>query len=338
MWTDGGGQGRVVSESLNRRLQTSALLPPLAKIHLCCQCPQSPLFGRSGTHLHRTTPPPHLTGSDGGRGGQRCVHPVRPFSPAFPFPSTCSGELLPSFLAPPISASSPFPKGVMARAVVLVGSLALAVLVCALPYATAFVLPSGLPPNSPASSALEGDGRRTMSPSSGDPASLEQPLTRLAAAKKKFAGSSCGTGGSTSAAAPSPSKKKQRKGDEVGKGDHIHSYESSFCPSPFDYFPCGSFYYSMYVRDELTLAIFPCYVAKKMNSHSLFPPPILFVCFTFQKTGAGATAGILYEGAGFFCYPCRLWLERPGLRNGALTTNRPRRRPRHCHKQQQQWQ
>jgi hypothetical protein len=109
----------------------------------------------------------------------------------------------------------------MVRAVVLVVSLALSVLVCALPYATAFVLP----PHSLASSSPEGDGRRTMSPA-GEPASLE-PLTRLAAAKKKSAGSGGGSGGSTSAAAPSPSKKKARGKDEVrvrGEGWTSHSF------------------------------------------------------------------------------------------------------------------
>ena len=183
---------------------------------LLSACFRNPRFGHSRTHLPRTTPPPTLDRERRREGGSALREPVHPF----PFSSRL-GVRASSFLPRPFLHQAPPPKGVMVRAVVLVVSLALSVLVCALPYATAFVLP----PHSLASSSPEGDGRRTMSPA-GEPASLE-PLTRLAAAKKKSAGSGGGSGGSTSAAAPSPSKKKARGKDEVrvrGEGWASHSF------------------------------------------------------------------------------------------------------------------
>ncbi|GAB5030554.1 hnh endonuclease [Nannochloropsis oceanica] len=91
----------------------------------------------------------------------------------------------------------------MSRPVIDLISLAVALVMCILTLATAFVVP----PYSLTASSAAGDGRRTVSPA-GD------PLTCLAAAKKKSAGNTSGSGGSTSAATPSSLKKRARKGDE----------------------------------------------------------------------------------------------------------------------------
>ena len=81
-WRDGGGamglsvaglaDGRLLTNFRQQRQHASTLA-------LLSACFRNPRFGHSRTHLPRTTPPPHLTGSDGGRGGQRCVSPCTLF-------------------------------------------------------------------------------------------------------------------------------------------------------------------------------------------------------------------------------------------------------------------
>lgn len=166
-------------------------------------------------------------------------------------------------------------KGIMSRPVIDLISLAVALVMCILTLATAFVVP----PYSLTASSAAGDGRRTVSPA-GD------PLTCLAAAKKKSAGNTSGSGGSTSAATPSSLKKRARKGDEASVGEKGGGSHS---------FPRMNLHF--YINIRLFFFSDICFPLLINNESSTMVPHPHALPYSSSKTGAGTAASILHEDA-----------------------------------------